>query len=124
MNEPIFKYDEISDTLTITFAVGKPGIGIELNESILLRIDEDERCAIGLTLFDYSVLAHPTEIGFRSLPLDGLGKLPPEIREIVIEILLASPVSDVLNLSAYTPSLVETIPITSLRNSVLERKAA
>ncbi len=123
MNKPIFKYDEKSDTMNVTFAAGESGTGIELNENILLRINENERRAVGLTLFDYSVLAQPTEIGFRSLPLDGLENLPLEIREIVIEILLSSPVRDVLTLSAYTPSTVETIPITSLQNSFLERKA-
>lgn len=124
MNEPIFKYDEMSDTMYIAFADGESGTGIELNEHILLRVNEDERRAVGLTLFDYSVLAQPTEIGFRSLPLDGLKNLPLDVREMVIEILLSSPVRDVLTLSAYTPSMLETIPITSLQNSVLERKAA
>ncbi len=124
MNEPIFKYDEMSDTMYITFASGESGTGIELNENILLRINEDERRAVGLTLFDYSILAQPTEIGFRSLPLNGLEELSPETREMVIKILLSSPVRDVLSLSAYTPSVVETIPITSLQLSVLEKKAA
>lgn len=124
MSEPIFKYDEISDTMYISFAPGDVGTGIELNEHILLRVDESGRRAVGLTLFDYSVLAQPTEIGFRSLPLNGLNELPAEAREQVLEILLSSPVKEVLSLSAYTPSIVETIPITSLRESVLDRKAA
>lgn len=123
MNEPIFRYDESSDTMYISFAAGESGTGIELNENILLRINETEKRAIGLTLFDYSVLAQPTEIGLRSLPLYGLDHLPPDVREIVIEILLSSPVQKVLSLSAYTPSVIETIPITSLRHSVLDRKA-
>ena len=79
MKEPIFKYDELSDTMNISFATGEFGTGIELNEHILLRINEDEKRAIGLTLFNYSVLAQPTEIGFRSLPLSGLAALPTEI---------------------------------------------
>jgi len=124
MNEPIFKYDELSDTMYISFAIGEAGTGIELNEHILLRVNETERRAVGLTLFDYSVLAQPTEIGFRSLPLSGLEKLPNEMREMIIEILHSSPVRDVLSLSAYTPSTIEMIPITSLQHSVLERKAA
>lgn len=123
-NEPIFKYDEPGDTMYISFAVGEKGTGIELNEQILLRINQAERRVVGLTLFDYSVLARRTEIGFRSLPLNGLNDLPAEMREMVLEILLSAPVKDVLSLSAYTPSTAETIPITSLQNSVLERKAA
>jgi uncharacterized protein YuzE len=124
MNEPTFKYDEMSDTLFVSFSQGEKGAGIELNEQILLRVNLEERRAVGLTLFDYSVLAAPTELGFRSLPLGGLRELPAEIREMVIEILRSAPVNEVLSLSAYTPSVVEEIPITSLRRSVLERKAA
>ncbi len=108
----------------ISFATGENGTGIEPNEQILLRINQAKRHAVGLTLFDYSVLAQPTEIGFRSLPLNGLQDLPSDVRELVIEILHSSPVCEILSLSAYTPSTVETIPIASLQNSVLERKAA
>jgi uncharacterized protein YuzE len=124
MNEPVYKYDELSDTMYISFARGENGTGIELNEQILLRVDETKKRAVGLTLFDYSVLAQPTEIGVRNLPLNGLNDLPADVREMVLQILLSSPVSDVLSLSAYTPSIVETIPITSLRDSVLGKKAA
>ncbi|MBX3288092.1 MAG: DUF2283 domain-containing protein [Acidobacteria bacterium] len=124
MNEPIFSYDEMSDTMFISFEPAKEGTGIELNEQILLRVDEDRRCAVGLTLFNYSVLAQPTEIGHRSLPLTGLDDLPAETREMVIEILHGSEVGEILSFSAYTPSVVETIPITSLQDSVLERRAA
>lgn len=124
MSETVFKYDEAGDTMYISFAAGEVGTGIELNEQILLRINEAERRAVGLTLFDYSILARRTEIGFRSLPLSGLDDLPNDVREVVLEILLSAPVRDVLSLSAYTPSTAETIPITSLQNSVLERKAA
>jgi len=124
MNEPVFKYDESSDTMYVSFVEGEFGSGIELNEHILLRVNLQERRAVGLTLFDYSILAQPTEIGFRSLRLNGLEELPDEAREMVIEILHSSPVCEVLSLSAYTPSTIETIPITSLQHSVLERKAA
>lgn len=123
MSEPTFKYDEPSDTLYVSFEPGAGGTGIELNVNILLRVDERGRRAVGITLFNYSVLSQPTEIGYRSLPLTGLQDLPDEIRNLVIEILHTSPVSEVLSLSAYTPSVVETIPITTLQSSVLERRA-
>jgi hypothetical protein len=60
-------------------------------------------------------LAQKTEVGPRSFPLTGLAELSDELRDIVLEILLRPPVSEILVLSAYTPSLVETIPITSLQ---------
>ncbi len=63
MAEPIFHYDEQSDTLHVSFAPGEAATGIALNDHMLLRINKHERRAIGLTLFAYSVLAQPTEVG-------------------------------------------------------------
>ncbi len=115
MSEPIFNYDEMSDTLYVSFAPGEAATGIELNDHILLRIDKQKRRAVGLTFFDYSILAQRTEVGPRSFPLVGLAELSDELRDIILEILLNPPVSEILLLSAYTPSLMETIPITSLQ---------
>ncbi len=114
MGKPIFNYDEISDTLYVSFEPGEKATGIELNDHILLRINKSERKAIGLTFFEYSLLAQKTEVGPRSFPLTGLAQLSDELQEIVLDILLHWPVSDILSLSAYTPSLIETIPITSV----------
>jgi len=126
MAEPILTYDELSDTLYISFAPGEKATGIELNEHILLRINKKEHRAIGLTLFDYSLLAQTTELGPRSFPLTGLAELSDELREMVLEILQRPPVSEILLVSAYTPSMVEAIPITLLqptRNLVHEAVA-
>lgn len=115
MEKPIFNYDEISDTLYVTFEPGEKATGIELNENILLRINKKERRAIGLSFFNYSTLAQKTEVGPRSFPLTGLAELSKELREIVLDILLKPPVSDILSLSAYTPSVfTEATPITAL----------
>jgi len=116
MGEPIFNYDETSDTLYVSFHPGEEATGIELNEPILLRINKDERRAIGLTIFEYSLLAQKTEIGPRSFPLTGLAQLSTELQRIVLDILSRPPTSDILTLSTYTPSLVEAVPITSLRS--------
>jgi len=113
--KPIFNYDEMSDTLYVSFAPGEKATGIELNEHILLRINKRERRAIGLTFFDYSLLAQKTDLGPRSFPLTGLTGLSDELREIVLDILQRPPVNDILFLSTYTPSIVEAIPITSLQ---------
>lgn len=112
MTEPIFNYDEVSDTLYISFEPGEKATGIELNDHILLRINKDTCKAIGLTIFEYSLLAQKTELGPRSFPLTGLIQLSDELKETVLTILQRLPVSDILSLSAYTPSLTETIPIT------------
>ncbi len=115
MTKPIFNYDEMSDTLYVSFAPGEKATGIELNDHILLRINKKERRAIGLTFLDYSLLAQRTEVGPRSFPLTGLAELSEELREMVLDILQRPPVSHLLFLSTYTPSIVETIPITSLQ---------
>jgi len=115
MREPVYTYDEASDTLYVSFAPGEAATGIELTDHILLRVNKKERRAIGLTLFDYSVLAQTTELGPRSFPLTGLEDLSSDLRAMVLDILLHAPVRDILSLSAYTPSLAETIPIISLQ---------
>ncbi len=109
MKEPVIKYDEISDSLYITFEVGKPATGIELNDQILLRINKDGRKAVGITIFDYSIMSQKTEIGPRIFPLHGLEELSDETREIVYEILLGHPVNRFLYLSAYSPLNIENI---------------
>jgi len=115
MTEPIFNYDEMSDTLYVSFSPGEKATGIGLNDHILLRINKKERRAIGLTFLDYSLLAQRTEVGPRSFPLTGLAEISEELREMVLDILQRPPVSDMLFLSTYTPSILETIPITSLQ---------
>ncbi|MEP7339999.1 MAG: DUF2283 domain-containing protein [Acidobacteriota bacterium] len=124
MSETTFKYDEPSDTLYVSFAPGERATGIDLNEHMLLRVNKAERRAVGLTLFDYSVLAQQTELGLRNFPLSGLSDLSPEMQELVIEIIRRPPVNDILLLSAYVPSAVEAIPITSLQPGLLMRRAA
>ena len=115
MEQTILNYDEISDTLYISFSPGEKATGIELNDHILLRINRDERRAVGIAIFDYCLLAQKTDLGPRSFPLSGLNELPGELRDIICEVLLSEPVNKILSLSAYTPSVVETIPILTLR---------
>ncbi|MFB2893225.1 DUF2283 domain-containing protein [Aerosakkonemataceae cyanobacterium BLCC-F50] len=116
MSNPNIKYDEISDTLTISFESGVEATGIELTEHILLRINKSQRKAISINIFEYSVLSQKTEMGIRSFPIAGLAQLSREMQEIVFDILLNEPVSKYLHLSAYTLSLVETIPIVSVQS--------
>jgi uncharacterized protein YuzE len=120
MTEPVFSYDEVSDTLYISFAPGEAATGIELTDHVLLRVNKRERRVIGLTLPDYSLIAQTTEIGPRSFPLTGLDQLSPELRAMVLDMLLHVPVRDILSLSAYTPSPGEAIPIISLQPLAVE----
>lgn len=115
MTEPIYNYDEESDTLYISFAPNAHATGIELTEHILLRINTQEQRAVGVTLFDYSVLAQQTDMGPRSFPLSGMDRLPTSLRDIVFELLRQPPVRDILAISAYTPNLTETTPIIAVQ---------
>ena len=119
MSKPIFNYDEMSDTLYVSFSPGENATGIELNDHIVLRLNKNEGRAIGLTFLDYSLLAQRTEMGPRSFPLTGLVELSEELREMVLGILRNPPVSEILFLSSYTPSIAEAIPITSLHPEVI-----
>ena len=118
MIEPIYSYDETSDTLNISFALGEKATGVELNENILLRINKQEQRAVSLSIFNYSILAQHMEIGRRSLPLAGLAQLSPEGRQLVVHILNRSPIKELLTVSTYTPTLTENIPIASLKEPV------
>lgn len=119
MVEPIFNYDESSDTLYISFAPGEKGTGIQLNDNLLLRINKAERRALGLSVFNYSLLAQKPTIGPRSLPLSGLAELSEPLRQLILEIILHAPVKDFLTVSTYTPSQRKSIPIVSLHLDAL-----
>lgn len=117
MAEPTIRYDEPSDTLHVAFAPGRSATGLELNENILLRVDKAARTAVGLTVFNYSLLAQRTEMGPRSFALTGIAELPHELRELALALLLSEPVSEFLTVSAYSPAadLVNAVPITSIQ---------
>ena len=111
----MIRYDEASDTLTVSFVSGEMATGLELNEHILLRVNKAERRAISLTFLDYSLLIQPDELGIRHFPLTGLVNLAEETRAIVLDVLRHSPVQDYLSLSVYTPTFASSIPIVSVK---------
>lgn len=126
MREPTIRYDEPSDTLHVEFVPGRSSTGLELNENILLRVDKAARAAVGLTVFNYSLLAQRTEMGPRSFALTGLAELPDDLRELALALLLSEPVSGFLTISAYSPvaDLGEMMPITSLQTDRVVAHAA
>lgn len=113
MTEPKIKYDELSDTVQLTFIPGKSATGIELNENLLLRWDPGSGEAIGLDFFNFSVLAQKTEWGIPSYPLN-LDFLAPELRDKVVELLQRDPLKRYLKVSALITPNSEPKPITSL----------
>ena len=117
---PNYSYDKEADVLYISFSPGeKATTTVELNDNILLRFDRAEKRAIGLTLMDFSVLVQLTKLGPRSFPLSGLNELEPEWQDMVIEIITSSPVNQILKVSNYSPSLNESVPITSVEKPPL-----
>jgi uncharacterized protein YuzE len=114
MDQPNTNYDETSDTLYVSFIPNVKATGIELNDHILLRIDKENRRAVGITFLNYSILIQKADFGPRSFPLAGLKNLSDETLEMVMSILDSNPVKDFLSLSTYTPSLSEAIPIAML----------
>ena len=112
---PTYSYDKEADVLYISFAPGEtPTAAVELHDNILLRFNLAEKRAVGLTLMDFSVLVQMTQLGPRSFPLSGLKDLEPEWQETVIEIITKPPVSQILHVSSYTPSMTEVVPITAV----------
>ena len=114
MKRTTFNYDELSDTLYFSFFPGETGTGIELNDHIVLRIDLKKKRALALTLFEYSGLAQQTEFGRRSFPLSGLSNISNARRDLIREMIKVPPVNQILRVSAYSPSILETIPIATL----------
>jgi len=116
MNEfPTYSYDKEADVLYISFAPGeKATASVELNDNVLLRFNRAEKRAVGLTLMDFSVLVQLTKLGPRSFPLSGLAELEPEWQDEVIEIITHAPVNQILKVSVYVLSAVETVPIASV----------
>jgi len=116
----VYDYDQEADVLYISFSPEeKATTAVELNENILLRLNFDEKRAIGLTLMDFSILVQVTNLGPRHFPLTGLNELEPEWREMVIDMITQPPVNQILKVSVYTPSLAETVPIAQIEKPLL-----
>lgn len=97
---------------------------MELNENILLRLNWAEKRAVGLTLMDFSVLVELTNYGPRSFPLTGLDDLDEDWRELVLEIISQPPVSQILKLQVFTPSLSRAMPATTIERPLIPTLAA
>ncbi len=111
MIEPIYNYDEESDTLSIVFEPTVKATGIELTDHILLRINKMTQQIASITLLDYSLLVQETVFGPRTFPLTGLADLTEETRDLALDILRALPVRTILRIAAYTPKDGHIIPV-------------
>lgn len=111
MSDPIYAYDEVSDTLSITITPGEKATGIELTDHIILHINKAERRLVRITLLDYSLLVRQTEYGPCTFPLTGLKASSTEIRDLILDLLHTTPGKDILRIAAYTPNDGHIVPI-------------
>ena len=115
MQEPVYSYDKEVDVLYISFSPSERATSaVELNENILLRLNLQEKRAVGLTLMDFSILVEMTNTGPRSFPLTGLNDLDDDWREMVLDIVSRPPVRQILKLQTFTPSLGQAVPTTTI----------
>lgn len=105
-------YDQEADILEIFFGENEPATGVELTDDILLRLNQQTRRAISLTLLHFSILAERTEYGPRSFPLNKLDELPENLAELALGLATSMPVSQFLKLSHFQASPIEQIPFT------------
>lgn len=96
-------YDEVSDTMYISFGENRAAMGIELNEDFLLRIDPDTQEPVGLTVFNYKQVSQSSP-----LPLDGLEDLTSELAEVALRILEAPPLRHLVALSNEHPPRIRS----------------
>jgi hypothetical protein len=89
-------------------------------------VDKAARIAVGLTVFNYSLLAQRTEMGPRSFALTGIAEPSQELRELALALLLSEPVSEFLTISAYSPAadMGNLVPITSIQTDRVIAHAA
>ena len=105
-------YDPEADILEIFFGENEPATGIELTDYIILRVNQQTRRAISLTLLHFSILTEGTEYGPRSYPLNQLDELSEDLQEVVLHVITSMPVSQFLKLSYFQASPTERIPFT------------
>lgn len=120
MSEPVYTFDEASDTLLIIFMLGEKATKIELTDHIILHINKTARYVARITLLDYSLLVQQTAYGSCTFPLTGLAELNEDVRELVLDLLHESPCKEIIRIAAYTPNDRHIIPVVQVQPLVIE----
>jgi hypothetical protein len=115
MEQPTITYDEFTDTLSVEFERGPDATSLTLNEYMGLRLNVAQHRVYGMILADYSLLISQTKCGPRAFPLNGLNELEADMRALVLDLLGAEPARQIVSLGVYTPPLVDTMPIISVK---------
>ncbi len=115
MHEYTFHYDDSLDTLLITLRPAEETTTVVLNEYMSLQISVADQQVVRITLCDYSLLINETKFGPRYFPLTSLKNVSNDTRTLVLDLLSQTELSHILSLSVYVPSLVDTLPIISVK---------
>ncbi|MBA3469615.1 MAG: hypothetical protein H0T53_08220 [Herpetosiphonaceae bacterium] len=115
MHEHTFHYDDSLDTLLVTFSPAEETTTVVLNEYMSLQIGVADQQVARITLCDYSLLSNETKFGPRYFPLTGLKNVSNDTRTRVLDLLSQTALSHILSLCVYVPSLVDTLPIVSVK---------
>jgi len=97
MAQPEISYDAPSDCLYLTWVARVPGTGLMPCQDVLLRVDLANRRLLSIMLHNFSIRAAGDERS-RTLPLDELPTMSPDLRELVLHVLRMPAVSRYLEL--------------------------
>ena len=88
-----FSYDSEADILYVAFGASRPGIGLLINDSLLLRVNQQMKALVGLSIFDYQQTAKKSR-----LELYGLRELGTEAQNLALSLLQTAPLNRFLQL--------------------------
>lgn len=83
-----FSYDSEADILYIAFGATRPGVGLLINDNVLLRVDQKMNLLIGLTIFDYQRTAKKER-----LELYGLKEMSAKAKNLALSLLQNPPLN-------------------------------
>ncbi len=88
-----FSYDSEADILYVAFGTTRPGIGLLINASLLLRVNRQMKELVGLSIFDYQQTAKKSR-----LELYGLKELDIAAQNLALSLLQTAPLNRFLQL--------------------------
>ncbi len=83
-----FSYGAEADVLCVAFGSARPGVGLSINDSLLLRTDQQMKTLVGLSIFDYSQTSKKSRI-----ELYGLQEMSAEARTLALKLLQGTPLN-------------------------------
>lgn len=109
-------YDREADVLYVSFGHSEHVTGVELADNILLRLDTGKATgtpprAIGLTIISFSRMVARHQDRPLTISLDRLRDLPGDLWQTVMEMVMTTPVSDVLAVGLSVVPQMPPLPV-------------